>query len=154
MRILVLSDSHENVFLLRKAIENHRDASAVVYLGDGEDDMLACRPLLSGVRTVMVRGNWERGSDLPESTLELMGGKRVWCTHGHRYNVKHEDEALQAAAARHRADIILYGHTHRPVHRYVNGAHFFNPGSVWENSCGVVDITAAGIVCIHKRIIR
>ncbi|MCL2509202.1 MAG: YfcE family phosphodiesterase [Oscillospiraceae bacterium] len=153
MRILVVSDSHRNVFLLRLAIERHRDASVVIHLGDGEDDMNACLDLLTGMKTVQARGNCDYGSAAPESALEIIGGKRVYCTHGSAERVKYGDSELRRTAEEHQADIILYGHTHQPVHRYQDGAHFFNPGSVHANSYGVVDITPAGIVCIHQNIL-
>ncbi len=54
------------------------------------------------------------------------------------------------------ADIIIFGHTHRPYHRIVDGRHFVNAGSVGypddaPNLAGYVVITVDGNVEVQYR---
>ena len=39
MKILVISDTHKNMTMLRKAIDNHPDIEHVFHLGDLTDDI-------------------------------------------------------------------------------------------------------------------
>ena len=53
-------------------------------------------------------------------------GRRVFLTHGHRYNA---DEP-PAANLLDGAGCVVYGHFHVPLKRQVNGVWYLNPGSV------------------------
>lgn len=152
MRILVVSDSHGDVFSLRTAIERQKSASMIIHLGDGEDDMLACSAFLGGIKQVQIRGNGDFGSSAQAISVEFAAGKRIFCTHGYAQRVKYGDYELIEEARRQNADIALYGHTHVPVNRYEDGLYIFNPGSLHSGSYGTIDITPAGIVCIHQKV--
>ena len=131
MRVLVLSDSHGDVYKLRRAIDSQPTAKLIVFLGDGEYDIdsVECR-----VPVIKVRG------------------KKIYCTHGFRENVKYTTENLISAAKSHGAHIALYGHTHVPVTSYDGGLYLVNPGSVREGSFAVIDITDSGIMPIIMKI--
>ncbi|UKI23264.1 MAG: metallophosphoesterase family protein [Anaerotruncus sp.] len=45
-----------------------------------------------------------------------------------------------AAATACKADIALFGHTHCPVCKEMNGIYFFNPGALADGSYGIIDI--------------
>ena len=53
------------------------------------------------------------------------------------------------------ADIIICGHTHRPMHYLVNGVHFINPGSVKpgnyisSHTCAVLTLPQKLLVLYH-----
>ncbi len=152
MRILVVSDSHGDVFSLRLAIERQSKAALLIHLGDGEDDLAACAAVAPGLKRVQVRGNCDFGSHTPPTATEFAAGKKIFCTHGYAERVKYGDYELKAAARRQNADIALYGHTHVPVNYYEDGLYIFNPGSLHCGDYGVIDITAAGIVCINLKL--
>ncbi len=152
MRIIVLSDSHGDVFSLACALEAQATAEAAVFLGDGERDLESVSSLLKDKMLIAVRGNCDFASLLPyNETVELVG-KRIYCSHGHRENVKFGDYGLKEAARAKGANLVLYGHTHKARIDYEEGLYIFNPGSVREGSYGVVDITKAGIVCINMKV--
>ena len=46
------------------------------------------------------------------------GGKRVFFSHGHMYGVKVGLEQFLEGARNVKADIALFGHTHRPMLDY------------------------------------
>ena len=149
MRVLVLSDSHGDVYKLRRAIDSQPTAKLIVFLGDGEYDIdsVECR-----VPVIKVRGNCDFGSSLPLNFTDEVCGKKIYCTHGFRENVKYTTENLISTAKSHGAHIALYGHTHVPVTSYHGGLYLVNPGSVREGSFAVIDITDSGIMPIIMKI--
>ena len=52
------------------------------------------------------------------------------------------------AAREQKAQVLLFGHTHRALTDYEEGLHIMNPGSLsgWQASYGTLDITSQGIV--------
>ncbi len=153
MRILVVSDSHGDVFGLRCAMEAQQKAGMMIHLGDGERDMDGLAGANSTMKTVQVKGNADFGSLQPYNCVEIAEGKRIYCTHGHWEKVKYGDFDLLDAAKGAEADLVLFGHTHIPSKDYIDGIHLFNPGSIRDGDYGVVDITKAGIVCINMRLL-
>lgn len=148
MRILVVSDTHRDRFALREAILRQPESEVVIHLGDGVDEAEEMRGKFPGKKFFLVRGNCDWGGHLPVEGLETFLGKNIFYTHGYTYNVKYGAEELIAAARRKNADVLLFGHTHRPATEYRGGLYIMNPGSLCgaEGTYGIVDITGAGIV--------
>ncbi len=155
MRLLVLSDSHRDLISLKMAIESAPDADAVIFLGDGATDFMTICPKISHKTIIAVRGNCD-GSlcPYPEKAIEKLGNSLVYCTHGYTEHVKFGLSELKYKAREVGASLVLYGHTHVPHVEYDDGLHILNPGSVRENSCGIVDITPKGIICFTKKIVQ
>ena len=66
---------------------------------------------------------------------------------GSVYGVKTDPLRVVYAARERGADILLYGHTHRPLTDYEDGLHILNPGSLRAGGTyGVVDLSDAGVV--------
>lgn len=152
MRILVLSDSHGNKFHLSLAIEKQPRARHVIFLGDGERDLDDLLPFYEDRIFHRVRGNCDLASLLPLEGVVSLSGKRIFYTHGQKYQVKFGTWDLCQAARGAGADICLFGHTHQPLVDYCDGLHLLNPGSIGHSgngnpSYGIIDITDAGIVC-------
>lgn len=152
MRILVVSDSHGDAYALYNAILQQPSAQVVIHLGDGESDMGQAMGLCENKRVISVRGNCDWGSLLPALALERVAGRLLYCTHGYAENVKYGDGQLRQQARACKADIALYGHTHRAVTDYEDGLYLMNPGSVANGEYGIIDITPAGIVCVNHKI--
>ena len=147
LRLLVVSDSHGDVRALVRAVRSQPDAAWVIHLGDGEQDVEEAQRFLKEKRVMQVSGNCDFCSSLPAVGSILLNGVRIFFTHGHLYGVKGGDSRLKAAARAQGADVVLYGHTHVATAYYEDGLYVLNPGSVRDRgSCGVVDITEAGIV--------
>lgn len=151
-RILVVSDSHGDAYALRRAIEQQPRAQVIIHLGDGERDMEESASLCREKRVICVRGNCDWGSLLPALSLERVAGQLLYCTHGYAENVKYGDSQLRERARASKASIALYGHTHTAVIDYEDGLYLMNPGAVANGEYGIVDITPAGIVCVHHKI--
>ena len=123
MRLLVVSDSHGDSYALYRAIQQQPAAQVVIHLGDGENDMEQAMGLCGEKRVICVRGNCDWGSMLPALSLERIAGKLLYLTHGYAENVKYGDGQLRQQARACKADIALYGHTHRAVTDFEDGLY-------------------------------
>lgn len=155
MRLLVLSDSHGDFISLKMAVESVPDADVVIFLGDGASDFMKLCLNISHKTIIAVKGNCDSSlCAYPEKMIEKLGNSLVYCTHGYIEHVKFGLAELKSKAREAGAALALYGHTHTPHVEYDAGLHIMNPGSVRENSCGVVDITPKGIICFTKKIVQ
>ena len=163
MEILVFSDTHGRADRVDELMRRTK-ASIVLFLGDGLRDLNVLR---DDVTLRSVRGNFDFiGADIPEARVEIFGTCRVFMTHGHRYGVKYGEEAAIAAALDADADVLLYGHTHRPVLRTLSAGDaigdrvlakpliVFCPGSLGEPydgrpTFGTLTIRHNGILAAH-----
>ena len=130
MKILVLSDTHGRSRNARKVINREKPFDARFHLGDiegGEEEIAA----LAGVPTYMVAGNCDTWSSLPQEAEVVLGGVRFMLTHGHRYWVSASLKELKTKARKNRCDVVLFGHTHRPVEDLSDPSLMvLNPGSL------------------------
>ena len=153
MRILVVSDSHGDSFTLSRIIRNHPTAEVVIFLGDGESDIHRCGIHLIDKHVIKVRGNCDFYSELEENVTQVIEGKKFFITHGFLENVKFGIDNLIYKGQSLGADIILYGHTHTPVSKYIDGVYVFNPGSVRDGNYGFIDITPKGeVMCVNAHV--
>ncbi len=142
MKLLILSDSHGDVFSCEEALRCHRDADWVIHLGDGEDDLDRVNMIYLNKRIARVKGNCSWGSTLREEQILELDGKRIFLCHGHRYTVKSTTDLLMAKAIAENCEIALYGHTHRQAYLYLENIplHLCNPGSIHGGYYGLLHI--------------
>lgn len=172
-RLIVFSDSHGNPELLRRAAGEHfgkPDTVGVIYLGDGYSDLAAIDT--QGMTVWQVRGNCDEGiwgfgdrSDLPPRELMVeLDGWHILLMHGHTHGVKSGWERAAAYAHARGADILMFGHTHEMLEKYIPAGsdiggvvtdrpmYVFNPGTAGvgiRRSYCVVDITPGGVLMSH-----
>ncbi len=128
MKILIISDTHGSNQGLEEAIEAHPDIDMLIHLGDGEDLEEEIHMMVS-CPVHMVRGNNDYFCDLPMEEEFDLAGRHVFITHGHSYGVSLDERTLRQEARARGADIVMYGHTHRPVCHEDKGLLILNPGS-------------------------
>lgn len=130
MKILIVSDSHGYSGNLRRAVEKESPVDALLHLGDSqsnEEEMSR----LAGCPAYMVAGNCDYFTRLPLTRFVEFGKNRIMLTHGHQYFVTVDTRDLLEAAGNNRCNIVVYGHTHRPVMDGSNGEILvLNPGSI------------------------
>lgn len=129
MRVLIISDTHrrnENLFRLLEEIEQ---PDMLIHCGDVEGSEYTISEC-AGCPVEMVAGNNDFFSDLPREREFYIGDYRVWLTHGHTYYVSMENEMIKQEAAARGADIVMYGHTHRPLIDDHGDVIAVNPGSL------------------------
>ena len=144
-RILVVSDSHGDEWKLRAALQKEPTAEIIFHLGDGAREAESISRLNSTKFFHTVCGNCDWGSNLPESVIDEIEGKRIYACHGHAHLVKYGISDLLSAAKAQNCSIALYGHTHKAVTDYRDGLYIMNPGSIRSGDYGAIDITEKGI---------
>ena len=128
MKILIVSDTHrknENYF----NVVRMQAPDMVIHCGDAEgcEDVLA---EAAGCPLQIVLGNNDFFSCLPRELELEVEGYKVWVTHGHNYYVSMGNETIKREAAAKGMDIVLYGHTHRPMIDKGGSVIAVNPGSI------------------------
>lgn len=157
-RIGVIADSHvphRLPELPARVFELLADSDVIVHAGDLEDPAILDQ--LGKIAPVhAVRGNlhWQfsmgiHDQDLPNNLRLELGGKVVWVSHGHVHfantvvdrflhlgtrmtlNAINQQVVTRLAKVMPReADIVIFGHTHKPCAIEQNGTLFYNPGAV------------------------
>jgi hypothetical protein len=149
MKIIVASDIHGSAYYCRQlleAYEKEKEQGAekllllgdILYHGPRNDLPKDYAPkevisLLNGIKNELmcVRGNCDTEVDqmvlefpiLADYCILYVGGKMVYATHGHIYNLKNLPPMKEG-------DILLHGHTHVPAWEKSQGITYVNPGSV------------------------
>jgi putative phosphoesterase len=170
MKIIVLSDTHGRSHRIDEVLKRNADNDAVLFLGDGLRDF--DRDSIRGF--FAVRGNCDGYSflsqeDTPEELMLTFDGFKLLMMHGHTKNVKSGTEVAMAYAYAKGADVLLYGHTHKPEERYYpvgselcgrtieRPMYSFNPGSLGEAgwggpTFGVIQIKNGQILFSHGKL--
>ncbi len=128
MKILLVSDTHGRDEYLEEALEIEKP-DFLCHMGDveGSEDYIR---VIAECPLAMVSGNNDFWTDLnPEVTFELEGF-RIFMTHGHYYYASSGTDRLKSAGHRNGADIVLFGHTHRPTLEVEGDIIVANPGSL------------------------
>jgi putative phosphoesterase len=132
---------------------------AIMHAGDLED--IRILEVLNKIAPVYaVRGNihWqasmgEHDQDLPLAVTVPMGGHVIYMTHGHmNFALTMRDKVVHFATRptlgevnqiiidrlAHikppEADIVIFGHTHKPCAEWADGTLYFNPGAVCQTA--------------------
>ncbi|EOS22839.1 MJ0936 family phosphodiesterase [Lachnospiraceae bacterium 3-1] len=129
MKILIVSDTHKKHDNLVKILERETDIDLMIHLGDSEgyEDYIA---ELAGCPLEIVSGNNDFFSDLDREKELQVGKYHVLITHGHYYYVSMGVEDLKKEAIGRGMNVVMFGHTHRPLLDYSRGVVTLNPGSV------------------------
>lgn len=167
MEALIFSDSHGHAERIEEVLLRQiRQPDAIFFAGDGLRDL--GRAGLDDRTVYAVLGNCDWFSPDPSMQTERLlsfGGRNVFLTHGHLYNVKHGYGALLVHAAKIGADIVIFGHTHVPHLETISQGsevggvvlerplYLFNPGSlVADGSFGTLTVRNGQILLAHGRL--
>ncbi len=129
MRILIVSDTHGRHGDLDKVLEREKDIDMLIHLGDlerGEDYIEA----VVKYSTCMIAGNNDFFSHLPTEREFTLGKHHIFLTHGHGYYVSMDTKSLRREARSRGADIVMFGHTHKPYMDLEGDLKVINPGSL------------------------
>lgn len=113
MNVLVVSDSHGSSVNFSHALEREKDCPLVFFLGDGEADFEKMKLRFPERSFIGVRGNNDYCSTLEEFAYKHIEGNTLVMCHGHTIGVKRSLHPLLEKAESVRANVALYGHTHR-----------------------------------------
>lgn len=129
MKILIVSDTHRRNENFLRVMEKVGKIDLLVHCGDVEGSEYLISEA-AGCPVEMVQGNNDYFSSLPRETEFMIGDYKVWVTHGHNYYVSMNYEILKEEARAREVDIVMCGHTHRPVIEQERDLTLINPGSL------------------------
>ena len=125
VKICLAGDNHGHKDLIQKIIKDNPDCDYYLHTGDAMLEKEDIHPFES------VKGNCDEMFDYPDERTYELCGHRILLFHG--TNPAAFDSALYEYAVSKKADIILYGHTHRFRDEIYGGIHFINPGSCYKS---------------------
>ena len=129
MRILIVSDTHGYHRNLDLALESAGAVEMYIHLGDVEGGEEYINAVVTCEKHI-VRGNNDFFSELPKEDEFYIGAKKVFITHGHTYCVSLDPQQVKEEGRARNADIVMFGHTHRPYLEQDPDITVLNPGSL------------------------
>lgn len=147
VEIFVVSDTHGRIEDFINYSKKLDKPDLIIHLGDYVEDGFEIKERM-GIETIIVKGNCDFliNGNINEEEILTLNEKRIFITHGHRYNVKMDILDLFYRAKEEMADLVLFGHTHAPLISEEGGILFMNPGSpslprgLIDKSFGFLDI--------------
>jgi uncharacterized protein len=142
MNIFVVSDTHGNQSDMKEAIAEHGPFDCLIHLGDGVRDGIEVASRLN-IPFYGVCGNEDFGVTLPATLRLVLGSWTFFLMHGQQMDISAYQSpqvwdghltALAALARKEKAQVLLFGHTHRPLLTQVDGALIVNPGDQYIGS--------------------
>jgi len=136
----VLSDTHVRSFkdLPEKILASLSTVDLIIHAGD-----FTTMEVLNGLKGLSevkaVHGNTdshELKTLLPVKEIIEVGNKKIGITHG---SVGLWGIERRVRMMFDQVDIVVYGHSHEPQNKVINGILFFNPGKA-TNSFGILTI--------------
>lgn len=129
MKILVVSDTHGRDGNLDLVLSKVKPVDALIHCGDLEGRETYISSVVD-CPTYMVAGNNDFFTELKRELEVDLGGHRLLIAHGHNYGVALDPGGIIDEANARKKDIVLFGHTHRPVIVYRGRVTAVNPGSL------------------------
>ncbi|GGD22101.1 metallophosphoesterase family protein [Pontibacillus salipaludis] len=161
MRIIVISDTHmpkKGEAFPESLIQELRHVDLIIHAGDWSSRGIY-EALVSYGEVKGVQGNVEEDEIrelLPEKLLLEIDGYKIGVVHGHGEKKTTEKRVIEAFEEEE-VDLIIFGHSHLPLTRWVKKTLLFNPGSLMDKrklpygSYGIID-TSNGLRCTHRYI--
>lgn len=140
MKIVVFADSHTDVRTMGSVVQKEKP-HLVIHLGDHITDGLRLQDMYPDIPMEFVVGNTDSIPGYPyEKTIEHKG-KKIYMTHGDRYDVHLGLSRIFYKGESTGADIILFGHTHLAYLENKTGILMMNPGRIGRVSRNTIDAT-------------
>ena len=131
-RYLVVSDNHGNLDNLKMVLKKYgNEIDGLIHCGDMEIPPTMLEEM-AGVPVYMAEGNCDYYFDRDAEELFELEDHVAFVTHGDRHGISWGAEDLLARAQEMGADLVFFGHTHRPAWYEFPEEHvtMFNPGSI------------------------
>ncbi|HHY16616.1 MAG TPA: metallophosphoesterase [Firmicutes bacterium] len=129
MLIGVISDTHGDRNKIRECLPHLEKVEYILHAGDYYEDAQIIAAF-TRCKVIAVTGNCDYMVRGPVEEMLVLGGKRIYLTHGHIYKVKQDLSLLIKRARALGTEIAVFGHTHAPQVFRRDGLLFVNPGSL------------------------
>jgi putative phosphoesterase len=147
MAIGIISDTHDNVESILRAVKIFKDkgAKAVIHCGD----VVAPKTIefFKGVKLYMAKGNCDCETDMFKKKLaeingEYLGEAGELTLESKRFLVYHgqDEKKLDRFIKSQKYDYVLTGHTHEVRDESISGTRVLNPGAHYYGSIGTIMI--------------
>lgn len=142
MKVLVFSDSHGALPFANEILRKESECETVFFLGDGIDEAEKMRDRYPDKKFIIVKGNNDWYSQADTEAYKYIDGVTIMACHGHKFNVRFALRDLLASAQSVRANVALYGHTHKSgmYNDPVTGICAINPGALCEGKYAVLTV--------------
>lgn len=148
-KILIFSDTHGYTDGCINTIVDIKDADAVIHAGDYVRDAEDLESIFPDIPIYYVCGNNDIFSNASMNRIVEIEGKRIFITHGHGYNVKYETDfrSLVEKGREVNADLVIFGHTHKPYTAYEGDMIVINPGSAaFTKTYAIAEIDSGNLI--------
>lgn len=135
MKILVISDTHGQVYRAQQLIDLYKNEGVthLVHCGDVISDAKSLKESNPHLTVYKVPGNCDFVSSGVDSSLFVdLGGVPTLIMHGHQCHVNNGYEELYIDAEAHGAKLVMFGHTHSAHKEEKSGIKVLNPGSLTQ----------------------
>ena len=146
----VISDTHG--YLDPRVFELFAGVDHILHAGDiGPASVVAELATIAPVTAVL--GNCDWGDGFPETGVVVLGGRTILVRHV--VDVRFAGADVRPLLLRHRPDVIVFGHTHKPCVERWGEVLLFNPGSAGRQRfrlprcVGILRIDDLGIGAQH-----
>ena len=130
MKILVTADTHGHYNQISDYILDNNDIDLLIHAGDGVDDVMNIHNE-TGIDYYVVNGNNDFFTNHEFDEIININDFRIFLSHGHNYNVDFSYDDLVKNAKENNCNIVIHGHTHRYVNKYIDDILILNPGSIF-----------------------
>jgi len=149
MLLGIISDTHG--LLRAEVFERFQGVEHILHAGDiGSPDVLVELEAIAPVTAVW--GNvdgWEIRARVPEVARVELGGRQVVVVHGMQFGSPTPE---RVAAAYPDADLVVFGHSHRPEVEQVGSVLAVNPGSAGPARFGATPTLALAEIGTECRV--
>ncbi|MFV0556608.1 MAG: metallophosphoesterase [Lactovum sp.] len=126
--IVIMSDSHVESKIIEE-IKNQYSQKAEVFIHCGDSELSSQSNIWEGVH--VVAGNCDYDSGYAPMKIIKVKDLNILITHGHLQFVSPSRLGnLHELAREYSADIVCFGHIHRPIAEIQNQTLYLNPGSL------------------------
>ena len=123
MKIGVISDTHG--FLDPRMVKIFAGVDHILHAGDIGDPMIELELKFIAPVTVVL-GNTDAGLNFPLTAVRRLAEKNFLIHHIVNPHALLPD--LATRIEKEKADVVVFGHTHKALAETINGVFFFNPG--------------------------
>ncbi len=160
MKIGVISDTHianKSEHVPQIVLDVFRKMDMVLHAGDMVDLRVIDELKSACPKVVAVAGNMDQEAvkkKYPVKEIIDVLGRKVGLMHGGGAPANLL-QLLKDAFKEDKPDVVVFGHSHKPMNEFIDGVLFFNPGSATDfsaeyNSYGIIEINGG----INARIIK
>ncbi|MDD3416525.1 MAG: metallophosphoesterase [Lachnospiraceae bacterium] len=129
MKILIISDSHRKNENIEEVLNKEKPIDFLIHCGDAEGSEYVIGAMAECPMEIVL-GNNDFFSNLSKEREFQLGKYHIWLTHGHYYYVSMGVETIMEEARAKGVDVVIFGHTHKPLIEQRDGVIALNPGSI------------------------